>query len=127
MTILHGREVVYIPIYNKLVRDKIPETIRQDHKRCTTKVLDTDRYKIELKKKSDVEIQEYKQATTDEQSLEELADVLEIMHALAETHGASFDKVEEFAEIKLKNVEDLKRKFFSLRLMIHERYVVTHE
>lgn len=41
-----------MPVYNKLVRDRIPEIINNDGKNCTTKILDDETYVKELKKKS---------------------------------------------------------------------------
>ena len=38
-------------IYNKLVRDNIPEIIIQDNRHAVTKILDDDCYKKELEKK----------------------------------------------------------------------------
>jgi len=39
-------------IYNKLVRDKIPEIIRNDNKECVTNILDDETYAKELKRDS---------------------------------------------------------------------------
>lgn len=40
-----------MPIYNKFVRDRIPEIIQQSRKKFTTKVLTDEEYLQELKKK----------------------------------------------------------------------------
>ena len=84
-----------MPIHNKLVRDLIPNIIEETGKNFSTRILDNDEYVTELKKKSQEELQEYFEAKDDESAIEELADLLEIIHALSKSHGADFDKVEE--------------------------------
>ncbi|EIT84861.1 hypothetical protein A374_14255 [Fictibacillus macauensis ZFHKF-1] len=83
-----------MPTYHKLVRDRIPAIIEQSGKTCRTKIVDDNEYREALQKKSYEEFEEYIQATTDEQAVEELADLLEVMHALARVHGVSFAEVE---------------------------------
>ena len=83
-----------MPIHNKLVRDRIPEIISKSGKEMRTKVLSEERYKEELRRKLYEEIAEYQAAQTDEEALEELADVLELLHALARQHGADISEVE---------------------------------
>ncbi|WP_175639281.1 nucleoside triphosphate pyrophosphohydrolase [Metabacillus schmidteae] len=89
-----------MPTYNKLVRDKIPEIIEASGKEFRTKQLNEDEYIKELRTKLDEEIIEYQEANTDEQALEELADVLEIIHSLAVVHGSNFEAVEEIRKAK---------------------------
>ena len=76
-----------MPIYNKLVRDKIPEIIKSSGKEFRTKQLNE-------------ETNEYIEADSDAQALEELADVLEIIHSLAIVHGANFEAVEDIRKTK---------------------------
>ena len=89
-----------MPVYNKLVRDRIPEIIENSGKKFTTKILDDDQYELELKKKLLEEMEEYQNASNDNESLEELADLLELMHALAKVHGASMEEVEKIRQDK---------------------------
>lgn len=89
-----------MPVYNKLVRDRIPEIIQKDNKKCTTKILDEESYVIELKKKLEEELEEYQEATSNEEAIEELADILELMHALAGVHESSIGEVEEVRKKK---------------------------
>lgn len=104
-----------MPVYNKLVRDKIPEIIQKSNKQCTTEILEEDRYIVELKKKLEEELEEYQQATSDEEALEELADMLEIMHELAKVHRSSIDEVEEIRKHKA-----IKRGGFKDRIFLIE-------
>ncbi|RAW10123.1 phosphoribosyl-ATP pyrophosphohydrolase [Paenibacillus taichungensis] len=78
-----------MPTYNKLVRDKIPHIITSSGKECRTRILDPEEYKQELRTKLQEESNEYVSAANDQEALEELADMLEVIRALAEVHGAN--------------------------------------
>lgn len=93
-------EAGIMPIYNKLVRDYIPAVIEWAGKTCTTRRLEESEYIEELKKKSQEELTEYLQAADNESALEELADLLEVMHVLAKCHGADIEVVERIREKK---------------------------
>jgi predicted house-cleaning noncanonical NTP pyrophosphatase (MazG superfamily) len=68
-------------VYNKLVRDKIPEIIRANGEMPVTRILDDKEYLQELVRKLDEEVAEFKS----DMSLEELADIQEVVLALADT------------------------------------------
>lgn len=106
-----------MPVYNKLVRDRIPEIIERDGKKFTTRILDNKEYIEELRKKSIEELDEYMNATNDEEALEELADVLEIIHALSKHHGASIDKVEEIRKQKAEKRGGFDEKIFLIEVI----------
>lgn len=91
-----------MPIYNKLVRDRIPQIIESTGKNYSTRILEQEEYISELKKKSHEELYEYISAKNDENAIEELADLLEIIHALAKCHGATFETVEKVRKEKLE-------------------------
>jgi predicted house-cleaning noncanonical NTP pyrophosphatase (MazG superfamily) len=101
-----------MPVYNKLVRDKIPQIIEQAGKTFTTRILEDDEYLKELRKKAFEELEEYMNASDDETALEELADVLEIIHALAECHGSSIERVEQIRAEKAEKRGGFKEKVF---------------
>ncbi len=85
--------------YNKLVRDRIPEMIRQNGETPVVRVLEDEEYRHCLERKLDEEVAEFRQ----DRNLEELADILEVVYALAESLGA--DR-EELAEVyRQKNME----------------------
>ncbi|WP_282172204.1 nucleoside triphosphate pyrophosphohydrolase [Cytobacillus firmus] len=105
-----------MPTYNKLVRDRIPEIIERSGMKYTTRVLDQNKYIKELKKKSFEELEEYTNAENDEEAIEELADLLEIIHALAEIHGASIEKVEELRKQKAEERGGFKEKIFLIEV-----------
>ncbi|MDC3413121.1 nucleoside triphosphate pyrophosphohydrolase [Aquibacillus sp. 3ASR75-11] len=89
-----------MPIYNKLVRDLIPQIIEKQGIQFSTKVLDHDDYIAALQKKLVEEVEEYIKTDNNQDSLEELADVLELIHAIAKIHGSSIDQVEEIRQQK---------------------------
>jgi len=88
-------EEISVPTFNKLVRDRIPNIIKASGKTPITKILNQEDYITELRKKCEEELQEYLSAKTNEESLEELADLLEIIHALTSIHGSSFEEIEK--------------------------------
>ena len=69
----------------KLVRDRIPEMIAASGKIAVTRTLDDAEYLAALEQKLAEEYAEYRQ----DSSLEELADMLEVMYALASARGWS--------------------------------------
>ncbi len=101
-----------MPTYNKLVRDRIPEIIEATGKKFSTSILDEEQYIKELKKKSLEELEEYHEAETNKDALEELADVLEIMHALASVHGSSIEEVERIRKEKAEKRGGFQEKIF---------------
>lgn len=76
--------------HNKLVRDKIPEIIEKAGKKAYTHILSEEDYMNELDKKLNEECAEY-QAN---KNIEELADMLEVMYAIAEARGWSVSELE---------------------------------
>ncbi|MFD3260750.1 phosphoribosyl-ATP pyrophosphohydrolase [Paenibacillus lentus] len=84
-----------MPVYNKLVRDKIPQIIAADGKAYRSRILDKEEYLQELRTKLREETEEYFNAADDKEALEELADMLEVIRALAEAHGSSPTELEK--------------------------------
>ena len=78
-------------IYNKLVRDKIPEIIEASGKTCEIEILSDEEYLQMLDKKLDEELAEYHQKC----NIEELADLLEALYATAKARGYSIEKLEQ--------------------------------
>lgn len=79
-----------MPIHNKLVRDKIPEIIESTGKKSYCRILSEAEYLSELDKKLNEECAEYQA----DKSLEELADMIEVMYAIAEARGFSIAELE---------------------------------
>ncbi|MEK5024345.1 nucleoside triphosphate pyrophosphohydrolase [Paenibacillus sp. FSL M7-1046] len=92
-----------MPIYNKLVRDKIPEIIRRSGKDYNCITLEKESYISELKRKLREEVEEYTRAADDAEGVEELADILEVVHALAQIHKAL---PEDLEKVRAKKAEE---------------------
>jgi predicted house-cleaning noncanonical NTP pyrophosphatase (MazG superfamily) len=105
-----------MPIHNKLVRDRIPEIIESTGKKFSIKILTNEEYIKELKNKSREELEEYLNAENDKDAIEELADLLEIIHALAECHGTTFEAVEEVRQKKAEKRGGFKEKIFLIEV-----------
>ena len=76
-------------IYNKLVRDKIPEMIRAQGESPNIRILEQEEYLQHLEQKLDEEVAEYHR----DKNPEELADILEVVYALAENLGATKEEL----------------------------------
>lgn len=98
--------------YNKLVRDKIPNIIENNGEKCEVKILEEESFVLELKKKLKEEVDEYMNAQDSTNALEELADILEVIHSLAETHDKSIKDVEKIRQLKLKNHGGFNNRYF---------------
>lgn len=83
-----------MPKYNKLVRDRIPHIIESNGKSCRSRILNDGEYADELRIKLREEAEEYFRARNDQEALEELADLIEVIEALARLHGASPEQLE---------------------------------
>lgn len=70
-------------LYNKLVRDKIPEVIEADGKKCEYIIADKIEQQKLLEEKLNEEVSEYLEA----KNLEELADIMEVLFGLASVLG----------------------------------------
>ncbi len=79
-------------VYNKLVRDLIPEIVRAEGRICEVVVLPEAAYREALLAKLVEEAREV-QAAREVQLVTELADVLEVLDALLAAHGIPRDVV----------------------------------
>ena len=93
--IIYNKEI-QMKIYNKLVRDRIPEIIEKQGKICHYEVMSDDAYKAALNAKLTEELKEYHESG----ELEELADLLEVIYAIAESRGETVESLNELAEKK---------------------------
>ena len=84
--------------YRKLVRDRIPEIIEASGKRCSCEILTEDMYLDMLDRKLEEELAEYQE----NKSMEELADLLEVIRAVARARGSSIEEVEAIRAQKEK-------------------------
>ena len=85
--------------YNKLVRDLIPEVIKNSGKECEIDIVDKELRKELLEAKLMEEVNEY----LEDKNLEELADVMEVLFGLAHNLGYSEEDLLKKREEKFKN------------------------
>ena len=95
--------------YHKLVRDRIPEIIEKDGKTCVCSELSQEDYITMLDQKLNEELAEYQES----KSMEELADLLEVMSAVAADRGSSLEEVEQIRQKKKE-----KRGGFAKRILL---------
>lgn len=88
-------------IYNKLVRDNIPEIIKNNGENPIISILDDKRYKEELEKKLFEEYNEVLEASGMDR-IEELADMLEVIIALAKLENKTLNDVIDVQKQKVK-------------------------
>lgn len=109
-------EDMAMPIYNKLVRDRIPEIIEASGKAYTTRILSEEEYIVALQNKCLEEFEEYRKAESSQEALEELADLLEVMNALCKVHGASLGEVDEMRKEKAAMRGGFEEKVFLMEV-----------
>ena len=97
--------------YNKLVRDRIPEIIEASGNTCVTEILPYEDYLKMLDAKLDEELAEYHA----DQSIEELADLIEVIRACAVARGYT---VEELEQVRAEKAA--KRGGFEKKILLKE-------
>ena len=101
-------------IYNKLVRDYILNIIEAKGEEPVIKILSDDEYKTELEKKLNEEYKEVLESS-DEARVEELADMLEVIRALAKVEGKTLYEV-----IAIANEKSSKRGAFDKKIFLEK-------
>lgn len=79
-----------MPVYAKVVRDRIPEIIERTGKKCTVSKVTGEMLILALQEKLIEELREFDEGGRD---LEELADILEVVDGLAFHLGSSFEQI----------------------------------
>jgi len=97
-----------VKTYNKLVRDGIPEIIKASGGVPKTRILSDAEYNNALAKKLREEADEY----IKDPNVKELADILEVIHAILETQGKSFSELENVRKQKAKERGSFSKRLF---------------
>lgn len=97
--------------YNKLVRDRIPDIIEKSGKACVTEILSDEEYLCMVDAKLDEELAEYHK----DQNIEELADLMEVICAVAVARGYTIEQLEK---VRAKKTE--KRGAFQKKILLVE-------
>ena len=96
-------------VYNKLVRDRIPEIIEAGGNACVTEVLTDEAYLRMLDAKLTEELAEYHA----DGNPEELADLLEVIYAAAKARGVSAEALN-----RIRDEKAAKRGGFEQKLLL---------
>ena len=80
--------------FNKLVRNKLPARMNQEGVVITGKALGKEEYSLQLKHKLLEEASEVMEANSISNIRRELADVLEVIHAIAQNYDISLEDIE---------------------------------
>ncbi|MFH1237882.1 MAG: nucleoside triphosphate pyrophosphohydrolase [archaeon] len=97
--------------YDKLVRDKVPKIIKSRGDSCGVHIAGDDEYGNKLKAKIREEVEEF----LDNPCIEELADVLEVVYAIADFQFGGRSELERIRGIKFG-----ERGGFEKRLVLEE-------
>lgn len=97
--------------YHKLVRDRIPKIIEASGKTCVYETLSDEDYLRLLDEKLNEELAEYQES----KSLEELADLLEVMWAVVKARSWTIEQLEQVRAEKAA-----KRGGFEKKILLKE-------
>lgn len=95
-------------IYNKLVRDKIPEIIENNGEICSIRIMDEKEYLESLNTKLQEELSEYLESG----EVEELADLEEVLRAILDAKQVAYDDFETIRKSKVIKRGAFKKKLF---------------
>jgi len=98
-------------VYNKLIRDKIPEIIEQSGKQAIIEKVTGEEYMKLLNEKLCEELKEFMES----QSVEELADLVEVVYAILDYKNVS---IKDFETIRQQKAT--KRGTFKEKLLLKE-------
>lgn len=104
-------------VFNKLVRDNIPEIIKNNNEVPFTRILDDEEYRRELYKKLLEECNEVINSKNSSETMEELSDVLEVMQAIISLEGKTLEDIKKIADDKRN-----KRGGFQKRIFLERTY-----
>jgi len=91
-----------MPIYNKLVRDKVLEVMEAKGLSYHARILEPSELIKAIKAKIIEEATEFYEAEDKKESVEELADILELLHMAIGVIGVSIEELEAIREHKRK-------------------------
>lgn len=98
-------------VYNKMVRDKIPEIMVNNGEKPIIQILDDKEYRFNLEQKLNEEVNEYHES----KRIEELADILEVVYALCELNGYTQEDLMDVYQQKHAERGGFSKKIFLIR------------
>ncbi len=103
-------------IYNKLVRDYIPDVIREQGETPVVRALEDGEFLRCLGEKLREETEEFLSA----QNLEELGDILEVLEAMAHVHGWTDGEIRHAKEEKAQRRGSFRERVFLEKVVEQE-------
>jgi predicted house-cleaning noncanonical NTP pyrophosphatase (MazG superfamily) len=101
-------------IYNKLVRDNIPEIMKADNSEPTIRILDDEEFIVELLKKIKEESEELIQIKGDKLEMQkEIGDIYEVIDAIINYYNLNIKEIN-----KLKQERKIKRGGFAKKIFL---------
>lgn len=92
-----------MPVYNKLIRDRILEMIEAEGLSFNARILAPEEHLTEINKKLLEEVKEFAETTNVTDAVEEMADILELLHSALKVYGKSFEDLEV---VRMKKKEE---------------------
>lgn len=103
-------------VYNKLVRDNIPDIIRQQGETPVTRTLEDGEFLACLEKKLLEEVEEF----LAEENLNELGDILEVLEAIAHLQGWTDGQIRHTKEEKAQRNGAFRERVFLEKVLEEE-------
>ena len=98
--------------YNKLIRDKIPQIIKDDGWTPKTRILNIEGFRRELKKKVLEEAKELIKAEEKDEIIDEIVDIQEIVDTLIKEYGLTKSTIRTRQKKKNKKRGGFKKRLF---------------
>lgn len=99
-------------IFNKLVRNNIPDKMRDDGEQAIVRVLSMEEYKIELYKRLEEGTNEVINAENNEVLIEELSDLYEVLNSIMLINKLNFNEVENARKQKLDEYGGYEKRIY---------------
>lgn len=99
-------------IFNKLVRDEIPNIIKNNGDEPVIRILSEEEYRMELYKKLEEEKNEVINSKSKQELIEELVDIYEVLNAILIANDISTNEVEIIRKQKLIKRGGFAKKIF---------------
>lgn len=98
---------------DKLIRDRLPDMMRAKGILVYERIMEENEFMDKLKDKLLEEALEVKRSDNQEELKEELADILEVIHALSQASGIPMPQIEELREEKRKTKGGFDKKIYN--------------
>lgn len=103
-------------VYNKLVRDRVPEILERQGMTALTRKLDDKEFMHALHEKLKEEMREYMAC----RNMEELADVVEVINAILLARGLSMEELDRIRKMKAQTNGAYHDRVFLERVLSEE-------